>query len=95
MYKCNNCSSEFEEPARKNICYEEYYGVDTLMGTRTNIDMFTCPSCGDEDIEELSKCAICEEWFNEDELHDTTEMINGGCGWCCSQCIEDGDMLEI
>lgn len=46
-------------------------------------------------MEEKKKCEICGEWFDEDELQDTTEMINGGCGYCCEQCIEDADMKEI
>lgn len=46
-------------------------------------------------MEYKKQCEICGEWFDEDELQDTTEYINGGCGYCCEQCIEDGDMKTI
>ena len=39
-----------------------------------NVDI--CPSCGDEDIEELRKCDICDEWFSEDELEDLVKCFN-------------------
>ena len=48
-----------------------------------------------DDYIELQQCEICNEWFPEEELIDTTEMINGGCGFCCEQCIENGDMKEL
>lgn len=95
MYKCNNCRSEFEEPEARNIIAEDYLGISTLMPRRTRMNIYVCPSCNDEDIEELEQCGICEEWFREEELTDTTEMINGGCGYCCAQCIEDAEMIEM
>lgn len=95
MYKCNNCNSSFEEPERKNICFEEYCGVSDLFDSRTYTDMCVCPNCEDDDIEELEKCNICEEWFKSEDLIDTTEYVNGGCGYCCEQCIEDRNMEEI
>ena len=52
MYKCNNCDEMFEEPDRKNIIAEEHLGISNLFPTRTRMDTFICPSCGDEDIEE-------------------------------------------
>lgn len=48
-----------------------------------------------DDYIELQQCEICNEWFPKEELIDTTEMINGGCGFCCEQCIENGDMKEL
>ncbi len=95
MYKCNNCNSSFEEANRKNICFEEHYGVGTLFVSRNYTDMFVCPNCEDEDIEELEQCEICEEWFRSEQLTDTTEYVNGGCGYCCEQCMEDAEMVEI
>lgn len=90
MYKCNNCEAKFEFPDERQICFEEYYGVSHLMDGRTYINTYMCPECGDDDMEELEQCNLCGEWFNE--LHDTTEMINGGCGYVCEQCLEDGDI---
>lgn len=95
MYRCNKCLCKFEEPAEKEIYFEEYYGLTTLMGGKTLKNIYLCPNCNDEDIEELSKCELCGEWVQDDYIHDTTEMINGGVGWCCEQCIEDADMKEI
>ena len=45
-------------------------------------------------FENMEQCEICGEWYPEDYIHDTTEMVNGGCGECCEQCIQDGDMRE-
>lgn len=95
MFKCNNCQATFEAPETKNIAAESYLGIDNLFPTRTRMDVYVCPSCGDDDLEELKQCGICQEWLNEDELYDTTEYINGGCGMCCEQCICDADMIEI
>ena len=95
MYRCNNCNEMFEEPDTKNIVAEEYLGVSHLLQGSTRLDINICPCCNDEDIEELEQCGICEEWFREEDLTDTTEMINGGCGYCCAQCIEDAEMIEM
>lgn len=43
----------------------------------------------------MKQCEICKEWYEEDELEDTTEYINGGLGYCCEQCIIDGDMKSL
>lgn len=40
----------------------------------------------------MEQCAICEELFEEDELTDTTGMLNGGVGYVCEQCLEDNDI---
>lgn len=53
-----------------------------------------------EKLEEIifnnfAQCEICHEWFLNEELEDTTEMINGGCGYCCEDCIENGEMRWI
>lgn len=93
MYKCKNCRSEFEEPATKNVAAEEYLGIDNLFPNKTRLDVYLCPNCNDDDIEVLEQCEICGEWF--EELTDTTEYVNGGCGYCCEQCISDAEMIEI
>lgn len=92
MYRCCKCYEMFEEPETKNIISEEYLGINHLFPNQTRMNVDICPSCGDEDIEELRKCDICDEWFSEDELEDTEGMINGSVGWCCEQCIEDRDI---
>lgn len=95
MYKCNNCDERFVEPARKNIVAEDYLGIGNLFPNKTRMDIDLCPNCNDDDIEELEQCEICEEWFKSEDLTDTTEYINGGCGYCCEQCIEDSEMIGI
>lgn len=95
MYICNTCKSRFEEPNKESITFEDYYGVGNLFASRTRTTLDVCPYCDDDDIEELEKCEMCEEWFRSEQLTDTTEYINGGCGYCCEQCIEDAEMVEI
>ena len=95
MYKCNNCRSEFEEPATKNVIAEDYLGISNLFQSSTRMDIHLCPNCNDDEIEELEQCEICEEWFSYEDLTDTTEYINGGCGYCCEQCMEDAEMRGI
>lgn len=92
MYYCNNCKEEFEEPNRKNITFEEYYGVDHLFHDSNRMDLLVCPNCGDDDIEEMKKCDYCEEWTREDDLEDTEERVGGGIGYLCLQCMEDCDV---
>ena len=95
MFKCRNCEEQFETPERKNIIAEDYLGISNMFPNTTRMDLFVCPCCGDDDLEELEQCEMCEEWYSSDDLHDTTEMINGGCGYCCEQCIEDAEMVEM
>lgn len=94
MYKCNNCRSEFEEPAERRICFEQEYGVDMLFDSRTYTTTHACPCCDDTDIKELEQCAVCEEWFEEEDLTDTEGLVNGGIGYVCPQCYKDSDVRE-
>jgi hypothetical protein len=89
MYRCNNCRSEFEEPERRNVIAEEHLGISNMFPNITRMDLFVCPSCGDDDLEELEQCEICEEWFKNEDLTDTEGMVGGGCGYACPQCLED------
>lgn len=91
MYKCLGCGHIFEEPKQ--------YSEDRTPGGACEggsfIEHYTgCPVCSGA-YEEAKQCEICGEYFTSDELTDTTEYINGGCGDCCEQCIEDGEMVEI
>lgn len=92
MFRCNNCDEMFEEPERKNIIAEEHLGISNLFPTRTRMDTFICPGCGDDDIEELMQCELCKEWVKEEDIYDTEGMVNGSVGYACSQCIEDNDI---
>lgn len=91
MYKCSECGEIFEEPKR--------YSEDRMPGGSFEggsfIEYFLgCPFCSGA-FDEVEECEICGEYFTPEELTDTTEMINGGCGRCCEQCIEDNDMKEL
>lgn len=89
MYKCLDCGHVFEEP-------KQYREDRTPGGTCEGgsfIEHYTgCLLCSGA-YEEAKQCEICGEYFTSDELTDTTEYINGGCGDCCEQCIEDGGMI--
>lgn len=93
MYKCRDCEAIFETPKRVNA--DSYNGVaDLFPGHPSPTYYDVCPQC-EGSIEEAKECGCCGEYFFPDELQDTTEMINGGCGDCCEGCIENGDMIEI
>lgn len=74
---------EAYEPLQKEIWKENFQLKNEVKGLYKIID------------DNLQKCEICGEYFNPDDLQDTTEMINGGCGYCCEQCIEDGGMSYL
>ena len=91
MYKCRDCKAVCETPKKVNA--DDYNGVSDLFPNHpSNTYYEVCPSCGGT-VEEAKQCEICGEYFTSDELTDTTEYINGGCGDCCEQCIEDGGMI--
>lgn len=91
MYKCKDCGLIFDEPKE----YSEDYTPGGAFEGGSFINRFSgCPNCSGS-YDDAKECEICGEYFLEEELEDTTEMINGGCGYCCSQCIEDNDMSEI
>lgn len=91
MNKCKDCGLIFDEPKE----YSEDRTPGGAFEGGSFIEYFTgCPYCSGA-YEEAKECEICGNYFTDDELKDTTEMINGGCGYCCSQCIEDNDMSEI
>lgn len=89
MYKCLDCGQVFDEPKQ----YSEDRTPDGVFEGGSFIEHYTgCPVCSGA-YEEAKQCEICGEYFMSDELTDTTEYINGGCGDCCEQCIEDGGMI--
>lgn len=52
-YKCMNCGVKFIEPSIIHTSYESHYGVIGLFSCRTPLELEVCPSCNDEDLEEL------------------------------------------
>ena len=69
MLRCRNCGETFFETDIKTI-YEPEYGY-----------IGVCPHCDDFDMEEISKCAYCGEWFPEEEID------NGLCEECAGKTI--------
>lgn len=94
MWYCENCKNEFEEPIKKEITFEEYYGVSNLFQDSHKTEILICPFCeSDGTIEEMKECDYCGEWFKEDDLEDTEGAVNGGIGYLCEQCLQDCDII--
>lgn len=87
MYLCEDCNHKFEEPRRVETTFESYYGVSDLFSSSTRTTLFTCPSCGSEEISELEECDCCGEFVKE--TYSTEGMINGGIGYVCENCLRD------
>lgn len=91
MFKCNDCKKEFNEERTITGCYEEDYGLND--GYHTTYIKHICPYCESENYEEMKTCDCCGDYFEEDELIDTEESINGGIGYVCEQCAKDNDII--
>lgn len=86
MYICEDCGSVFEEPKRKQITFESYYGVSDLFDSRTRMDLLTCPLCDSEDFEEAVECDCCERLVRE--VHTTEDIPNCQFRSVCEECLE-------
>lgn len=93
MYVCNECQSIFENLDDKKINFELEYGVSHLFTDNHTMTVKVSPCCKTVDYDELKECDYCGELFKENELEDTSEAINGGCGYLCEQCINDCDII--
>lgn len=58
MFKCMNCGCEFEELAHWTEDRGEYWGVPCRE------DMYGCPNCYDDAVEEISED---DEYVDDDE----------------------------
>ena len=38
-------------------------------------------------LENFTQCQCCEQWFDRDDLIDTEQMIGGGTGLQCEDCV--------
>ena len=100
MYRCSKCGNIFEnfnEIIIPGGCYEADYGVYSLFPDHHYYPSYTylgCPECevSYEECKELKPCDICDKLCEIDDLFDTTQMINGGVGDVCEQCLEDYDI---
>ena len=79
------------EPCENGIGMKCCDGRIKYDGEYDGKDYYYCDKCDTE----YAECDNCGELIPTDELRDTTEMINGGVGYVCEQCIEDCDMIEI
>lgn len=98
MYYCKHCQEliNSENLEIKEICFETEFGVGNLFQDRHYHTVYRCPYCHDyEDLEEAMQCDMCQEYYPEDDLEDTEGYINGGCGYCCPDCITDAEMVAI
>lgn len=89
MYYCNDCKEEFDTPKMEKTTFEEFYGVSNLFPTSHECTLKSCPRCGSDDIEEMETCDKCGEYCLECDLTDTDEMVGGGIGYLCPDCLID------
>ena len=60
IYKCDECTSYFDEPEEVRTTYEDFYGVGSVFPNKTDLSYYICPHCGsfnytsvrEEDIDE-------------------------------------------
>lgn len=55
MFECEECGKRFEEPKKKQITFEEFYGVSNLFESRHRTSINVCPGCESEDIKEIEE----------------------------------------
>ena len=73
-YFCATCKHVFDEDdAERHVCreYDDRGCVDV-------VEYYACPNCGSEDLREAVECAICGEWYANDEL----------IGDVCEECLK-------
>lgn len=91
MYKCSECGEIFEEPKSYS---EDRTPGGSFEGGSFIVHFLGCPECSGA-FKEVKECSICGEYKFLEDLTDTTGMINGDCGYCCEQCLEDNDIKEL
>ena len=73
-YFCANCEHIFDEDDAEYNAYRQY--IDGVCIDEVNYA--ACPSCGSEDLCEAAECAMCGEWYADDEL----------VGGVCEECLK-------
>ena len=56
MFRCEGCGAEFETPARVKVLMGEYWGAPAYD------ELMVCPDCKYDELTELTKCRLCDEW---------------------------------
>lgn len=49
---CYDCGNPFDEPDTKRTSCEDIYGVGSEFSGRTMVNVYICPYCKSDDIEE-------------------------------------------
>jgi len=92
MYKCLSCGRilDDEDLSTRRMRISDYAGG-------TYVSLTTCPCGGD--VVDVTACEGCDDYYEEDELHE------GFCEHCLTQCatldnaiecgIEDRDVVRI
>lgn len=68
-YRCSCCKNKFSEPETIPTTYESYYGVSDLFSNSTPMDLYVCPICNSDDIDETY-------WDDEDDDLEDEENVN-------------------
>ena len=89
MYYCENCREEFDEPRIEKTTYEDFYEIGAEFPNKTEMNLEKCPYCGSDEFEEMETCDKCGEYCLECDLVDTDEMVGGGIGYLCPDCLID------
>ena len=89
MYYCENCKNEFIEPKVEKTTYEEMCGVYGEFANHNELSLEFCPYCHSDDFEEMKACDKCGEYCPDEYLTDTEEMVGGGIGYLCPDCLRD------
>lgn len=74
-YLCADCGAIFNEDDMGSNTYRQYADgvcIDEVI-------LAACPECGSEDLCEVARCAICDDWHADDEL----------IGGLCEACLKD------
>ena len=73
---CNDC-----EGIHDTVIYREHTGVVSPDGVWETHGHEVCENCYSEDIEEVTVCDLCGEWFVEEEIGEWH-------GHYCPTCVE-------
>lgn len=66
MFRCRDCGEIFDEPNYIEVCWEDYYGVSSMLSGRNYGTIVECPYChGYIDIE--------EDQVDEDDIEEEEE----------------------
>ena len=76
IYKCQKCGA---------ITESKYLRIDYFQGGYKDEMHFSCPMCGDDELDEVRECSSCGRIFTEDEF----DMLYGTSGTeICRTCME-------